>query len=373
MDFKVCIIGAGAVGLAIAANLSRGFDNIIVVEKHKKFGQETSSRNSEVIHSGVYYPENSLKAKLCVQGREMLYQYCAAHEIAHNRCGKLIVANDATEVNMLGAILKQSQLNGVQDGRIISQDEIFILEPNINAVEAIHFPSTGIIDSHRLMKQLETEGMMNGVQIAYGNEVVEIVKIRDGYCIKVAEDQERHFEFTSEVVINASGLDAFEVSSMIGLKKEAYRTHFWKGEYFSIGNGKNKLINSLIYPVPNKNITGLGVHATIDLNGGVKLGPNAIYLEQNTRDYTVSVDHKSQFFESARKFLPFLEIADLQPDQAGLRPKLQKPGDPVRDFIIKNEESNGFPNFINLLGIESPGLTACLAIADHVSQIIKKN
>lgn len=373
MDFKICIIGAGVVGLAMAAKLSGEYENVIVVEKHKKFGQETSSRNSEVIHSGVYYPKDSLKAKLCVAGREMLYQYCEAHEIAHNRCGKLIVATDANEAKMLKAILWQSKINGVHDGRIITKEEIIKLEPNVNAFEAIHFPSTGIIDSHGLMKQLETESLINGAQIAYGNEVVKIEKIRGSYSLTVSEDQESDFEFTSEVVINASGLDAFAVSSMIGLDREQYRIYFWKGEYFAIGNGKNKLINALIYPVPNRNITGLGVHATIDLNGGVKLGPNAIYQLQNNRDYTVSSDHKSEFFESARKFLPFLELADLQPDQAGLRPKLQKPGDPVSDFIIKNEGANGFPNFINLIGIESPGLTACLAIADHVSQIIKNN
>jgi L-2-hydroxyglutarate oxidase LhgO len=373
MDFKICIIGAGVVGLAIAAKLSGEYGNIIVVEKHKKFGQETSSRNSEVIHSGVYYPKDSLKAKLCIEGRELLYQYCVTNKIAHSNCGKLVVATDADETKKLVAILSQSQINGVHDGRIITKDEIIKLEPNVNAIEAIHFPSTGIIDSHGLMKQLETDSLVNGAQIAYGNEVVNIGKIRGGYSLKVAEDQESDFEFTSEVVINASGLDAFEVSSMIGLNREQYRIYFWKGEYFAIGNGKNKLINALIYPVPNENITGLGVHATKDLNGGVKLGPNAIFIKQNIRDYTVSIEHKKDFFESARKFLPFLEFNDLHPDQTGLRPKLQKPGDPVCDFIIKNEEANGLPNFINLIGIESPGLTACLAIADHVSQIIKNN
>ena len=370
MDFKICIIGAGVVGLAIAAKLSKEYDNIIVVEKHTKFGQETSSRNSEVIHSGVYYPQNSLKAKLCVEGRELLYSYCETHKISHNKCGKLIVATNTNEATMLESILQQSRMNGVSDGRIIDKDEVSILEPNVYAKSAILFPSTGIIDTHGLMRQLETDSLVNGVQIAYNNEVINLKKIESGYRIKVADDRDDDFEFTSEVVINASGLDAFNISSMVGLNCEEYKLYFWKGEYFAIGNGKNKLINSLIYPVPNTNITGLGVHATIDLNKGAKLGPNAIFLDRNKRDYSVDANHKLEFFNSARKFLPFLEIDDLHSDQAGIRPKLQRPGEVARDFIIKHEKDNGLTHFINLIGIESPGLTSSLAIAKYVSEIV---
>ena len=370
MDFQVCVIGTGVVGLAIAAKLSCDYDDVIVIEKHTKFGQETSSRNSEVIHSGVYYPENSLKAISCVDGRELLYQYCEKHEIGHKKCGKLIVATTAHESKMLESILQQSKNNGVRDGRIIDRDEIHKLEPNVNAVTAILFPSTGIIDSHGLMKQLETDSTRNGAQFAYGNNVTGLRKTEKGYIIKVADNNEGDFEFTSEIVINASGLDAYNVSSMIGLNKKEYKIYYWKGEYFSIGNGKNKLINSLIYPVPNNNITGLGIHATIDLNKGAKLGPNTIFLDGNKSVYTVAAENKLAFFESARKFLPFLEFDDLHPDQAGIRPKLQKPGDTIRDFIIKNEAENGLPNFINLIGIESPGLTSCLSIANYVSEIV---
>jgi L-2-hydroxyglutarate oxidase LhgO len=372
MDFKVTIIGAGVVGLAIAAKLSSKYTDVIVLEQHNKFGQETSSRNSEVIHSGVYYPADSFKAKLCVEGRQLLYSFCDEHEIKYNKCGKLVVATNIEEKELLKSILDQSHKNGVSDSRIIDPVEIGNLEPNIKAISAIHFPSTGIIDSHGLMKQLETDCFCNKSQIAYGNTVQSICKIQNGYSI-IVNDPDGEFEFTSEVVVNASGLEAFNNSSSIGLNNEEYKQYYWKGEYFAIGNGKNKLINSLIYPVPNKNITGLGVHATIDLNHGARLGPNAIYLDGNVKDYTVDPDHKKSFFESASKFLPFLELDDLHPDQAGIRPKLQKPGDPFRDFIIKNEAENGYPNFINLIGIESPGLTSCLSIANYVDSLLLNN
>jgi L-2-hydroxyglutarate oxidase LhgO len=369
MDFNVCIIGAGVVGLAVAAKLAKDYNKVIVIEKNTKFGQETSSRNSEVIHSGIYYPKASLKSKLCVEGKELLYKYCEENTINHKKCGKLIVATNAGESKLLRPILHQSKINGVTDSRIIGRDEIQKLEPNISAINAIYFPSTGIIDSHGLMKQLETDSIVSGTQIAYNNNIIGIQKIVKGYSVMI-EEEGGAFEITTEIVINASGLEAYTTSSLIGLKQAEYKIFFWKGEYFGIGNGKNKLINSLVYPIPNKNITGLGVHATIDLNQGAKLGPNAIFLKDNRLDYRVDIMNKSSFFDSARKFLPFLEFDDLHPDQAGIRPKLQKPNDSFRDFIIKNEKDNGFKNFINCLGIESPGLTSCLAIAEYVKSLL---
>jgi len=373
MDFKVAIIGAGVIGLAIARKLSSKYPDVIVLEKHNKFGQETSSRNSEVIHSGVYYPSNSLKSKLCVEGRKLLYRFCRANEINYNKCGKLIIATTTEEKEQLKSIQLNSIKNGVSNSRIIEANEIEEIEPNINAISAIRYPSTGIIDSHGLMKRLETDCINNNGQIAYGNKVNKIRKIENGFSIIVEDELESEFEFTSEIVINASGLEAYNISSAIGLAKEEYKQYFWKGEYFAIGNGKNKLINSLIYPVPDKNITGLGVHTTIDLNHGAKLGPNAIYLNGIPKDYSVDAGNRKSFYESAKKFLPFLEVGDLHPDQAGIRAKLQKPGDPFRDFIITNEAENGLPNFINLIGIESPGLTSCLSIANYVDSLIINN
>ena len=370
MDFKITIIGAGVVGLAIAENLSNSFSNIIVLEKNKTFGLETSSRNSEVIHSGIYYPSSSLKAKLCVSGKQMLYEYCDKHNVNYNKCGKLVIANTIDEKETLVSILNQSAINNVKDGRLIFKDEIQELEPNIKAIEAIHFPSSGIIDGFGLMKSLASESEKKGVQFAYEQSVSRLNKIDNGYCITATDELGNDFEFTSEIVINSSGLEAFNISSKIGLDNPKNHVYYWKGEYFSIGNGKGNLLNSLIYPVPNKNITGLGVHVTIDLGNRAKLGPNAVFLKNNKIDYSVSPNNKIVFYNSAVKFLPFLELNDLNEDQAGIRPKLQKPGDPFRDFVIINENDNGYKNFINLLGIESPGLTSCLAIAKYVENQI---
>jgi L-2-hydroxyglutarate oxidase LhgO len=372
MDFQITIIGAGVVGLAIAAELSKRYSNICLIEKNTKFGQEISSRNSEVIHSGVYYPKNSLKSKLCIQGNKLLYQYCDVKNIPYNKCGKLIVATKKSEIEDLNIILKNALNNGVTDCRIISKKEITEREPNINAELAILFPSSGIIDSHGLMKQLETDSLINGVETAYANEVLGIQKLENGYKIEVADSEMGRFEFTSKIVINSSGLNSFNLSNTLGIKNEEYKLYYWKGEYFSVGNGKNKLVKSLIYPIPEKNITGLGVHATIDLNNGLKLGPNAIFLKDNEINYKVNKENQEKFFKSGKKFLPFLEFDDLHPDQAGIRPKLQKPNDDFRDFVIQNEEEKGYKNFINLIGIESPGLTSCLSIANYVSNILSK-
>lgn len=368
-DVNITIIGAGVVGLAIAAEISKNNYGIYVMEKHHKFGQETSSRNSEVIHSGIYYPTNSLKAKLCVEGRKLIYQYCKKNDVLFNRCGKLIVATDVNESKQLSQILKQSQINGVDDGYFVDKHEIYDMEPHIYAEQGIYFPSTGIVDSYGFMKQLERQCLIDGVEFAYNNEVVAVIKENDYYRISVAEGS-GEYSFTTKIVINAAGLMADKIAYSVGLNKEEYEQHFWKGEYFAIGNGKNKLVNRLVYPVPNKNMTGLGVHATIDLNGGTKLGPNTIFLSDKKADYSVDSTHLHDFLLSAGKFLPFLSTEDLHPDQAGIRPKLQKPGDMVRDFIIREESDNGYPGFINLVGIDSPGLTSSLAIAKMVNQIL---
>ena len=369
MDFKITIIGAGVIGLAIAEKLSAEYENILVIERHDNFGRETSSRNSEVIHSGIYYPPDSLKAKLCIEGKALLYDYCLAHNINYNKCGKMLISTNSTEEEELKKILQHSVTNGVEDGRIIGREEISYHEPNVNAVSAIYYPSSGIIDSHELMRTLETVSLKNGVEFAYNHKVTGLKKIDGGYSLSVVNHKSDH-EVSTEVLINCGGLDAFNISSLLGLNKDEYRLFYWKGEYFSVSDGKSNLINSLIYPIPEKNITGLGVHVTIDLGGRLKLGPNAIFMQNGQLDYTVSDNNRISFFNSAKLFLPFLEIDDLQPDMAGIRPKLQQPGDAFRDFIIKNETENGFHNFINLLGIESPGLTSSLAIAKFVSGII---
>ena len=370
MDTNIVIIGAGVVGLAIAQELSKWFDDVFLMEKNATFGQETSSRNSEVIHSGIYYPQGSLKATLCVEGKELLYNYCRQKQIAHKKIGKLIVSTNASEDRILQAILRQAQNNNVTDAQLLTMKEIKQLEPHINATSALYFPSTGIVDSFGLMKQLENDAINQGVQVLYKKEITAIRKITNGYELTVSENNER-FSFTASVVINAGGLYADKIAAMVGIYEPSYTLHYWKGEYFSVANGKHKLINHLIYPIPHQNNTGLGIHATLDINHRLKLGPNALYLPTHTLDYSVDKAHGESFYNAAKKILPFIEFDDLQADQAGIRPKLQKPGDAVRDFIICNETDKGFPNFINLIGIESPGLTSSLAIAKKINLMIR--
>jgi L-2-hydroxyglutarate oxidase LhgO len=370
MDTRICVIGAGVVGLAVAAKLSQIYDGVYVIERHKKFGQETSSRNSEVVHSGIYYPKNSMKARLCVKGRRMLYDYCEENEILYQKCGKFIVATDKVEAQQLSGILERANKNGVEGGRIAEKDELGREEPNVKAVRALYFPESGIVDSHILMKNLEKDTRLNGGDLAYNTEVTDINKISGGYELTVQDDY-GDFTFTTEMVVNASGLASYEISRLAGIDSPDYRLYFWKGEYWAVGRGKNKKVSRLIYPVPERNTTGLGIHATVDLNRGLKLGPNAVYLDDLPLEYSVDKSRKMDFYESASRFLPFLEPEDLHPDQAGIRPKLQKPGDPVKDFVIQNEKEKGYPNFINLIGIESPGLTSCLAIGDFVCQLVE--
>ena len=367
MDTNITIIGAGVVGLAIAAKLSERFPDVFVLEKHEKFGQETSSRNSEVIHSGIYYPVNSLKASLCVEGNKMLYDYCLKNDINHKKCGKLMVALNRIEEEILLKVFKQSRINGVLDGVLLSGTEALKMEPNIYCTAAIFFPSTGIVDSHGLMKQLESDAKINQATFAYNSEVVAIEKLDLGYSITVKEANGT-YSFTANTVINAAGLGSDAIAKLSGTFEPSYQLYFWKGSYFAFGNGKNKMIDHLIYPVPHENITGLGVHATLDLNHGMKLGPDATFLENRLIDYSVDKAKRTGFYHAAMKYLPFLDEDDLHADQAGIRPKLQKPGDPFRDFIIKDEQAKAMPGFINLIGIESPGLTSCLSIAKMVSR-----
>lgn len=367
MDFDVAIIGAGVVGLAIGARLSKSFNNVVIIEKNNKFGQETSSRNSEVVHSGVYYPKNSLKARLCVRGQKLLYDYCKQKNIPFRKTGKFIIAKNENEIDYLQNLLIQATQNGAI-GSIISDSVLKSYEPNLEAVKALYFPESGVVDSYSLMKSLETEVFSNDGQIAYQSEVIAIRKIDNGYELTV-KDEPNDLKFTASVVVNSAGLFADKVAAMIGLDLPEYEISFWKGEYFGVGNGKNKLVKGLIYPVPDGN-KGLGIHTTVDINGGLKLGPSSFYVDKNNFDYKVNPANLEKFYLSAKSFLPFIEREDLHPDQAGIRPKLTKTGKEFRDFIIKNEADRGFVNFINLIGIESPGLTASLAIAEYVDRLI---
>ena len=370
MDAEITIIGAGVVGLAIAEKVTEDHSSVFLIEKHLSFGQETSSRNSEVIHAGIYYPEGSLKSKLCVEGKALLYDFCRKYDIPFNNCGKIIVATSENEIPVLSAIISAARRNGVSDLRLIDASDVREMEPAVFALKAVWSPSTGIIDSHSFMKQLETNIVNNGGNIVYGTEVKWIRRISNGYEITLKDADSNDYSFTSSTVINSAGLTSDKISEMTGINDEDLRIRFCKGEYFRLKPPKNRMISRLIYPVPLHNLEGIGIHVTIDMGGGVKLGPDVTWLQSNIYDFTVDKSKQDAFFNSARKFLPFLEQDDIYPEMAGIRPKIQKPGEPVRDFYIMEEGNRGFPGFINLIGIESPGLTSCLAIGEYVRSLI---
>ena len=367
----ITIIGAGVIGLAIAQELSRYHQDIFVIEKSARFGQETSSRNSEVIHSGIYYPAGSLKASLCVEGRRLLYEFCSTHALACKMIGKLIVACNEQEIQELHALCAQGLANGVQGLRILSRQEIKEMEPQVNAIAALYAPSTGIIDSHGFMQILESQCKDRRCQIAYATELTAADKVIDGYALTVKDKGGGEFKFLTRVLINCAGLHSDKVARMVGIRRPEHTLWYSKGDYFRVQPKKASLINRLIYPVPKKEGSGLGIHATLDLAGGLRLGPDDEYV----KDIEYRVDPKKQktFYESVCSFLPFIEYSDLNPDMAGIRPKLQGPGEAFRDFLIQEESRNGFPGLINLIGIESPGLTASLAISRFVKSLLEQS
>ena len=369
----ILVIGAGVVGLAIAAELSKRFDeeSLVLLERHSKFGQETSSRNSEVIHAGIYYPTGSLKAKLCVEGNQRLYQFCQKWEIPHQRIGKLIIARDENEIPLLDSILTQGERNGVADLELLDKDQVKKLEPNIRAAAGILSPSTGIIDSHKLMLRLEWLALEQGAIIAYNHEVIGIDSKNDGYCVTYRNPAGQLESIHCRWLINCAGLNSDEIFSYLGNSIEdiGYRIYPCKGEYFSVSNSVSALVSRLIYPPPLKELKGLGIHATKSLDGRLRFGPNAIYVDK--LDYDVDENHAHEFYKAVNTYMPFLKSTDLHPDMAGIRPKIQAPGDPFRDFIVRHEVERGFKGLINLIGIESPGLTSSLTLAEVVSTFIE--
>jgi L-2-hydroxyglutarate oxidase LhgO len=370
LDTEITIIGAGVIGLAITEKISEKYKDIFLIEKHPTFGQETSSRNSEVIHAGIYYPAGSLKARLCVEGKDLLYEYCRNNDIPFSKCGKLVVATSQEEIPVLNKIRENANKNGV-DLSLMGRDQIAAMEPEIFALEALYSPTTGIVDTHSLMKRFETNILNNGGQIVYGSEVTGIKRTGTGYEITILDADKRYYSFTSRMVINSAGLTSDKISEIAGIEDSGLKLHFCKGEYFRVKPPKNKLVKRLVYPVPHADLEGTGVHVTIDMAGGLKLGPDISYINSDCYDYKVTGSKQEDFWRSAKKFLPFLEYDDIVPEMAGIRPKLQREGTPIQDFYIKEETGRGYAGLINLIGMESPGLTACIAIANYVMNLIK--
>jgi L-2-hydroxyglutarate oxidase LhgO len=365
--FDITIIGAGAVGLAIAEELSSRHRNILLVEKNEGHGQETSSRNSEVIHAGIYYPDGSLKASLCVEGRKLLYEVCRRREIPHRQIGKIIVATRADEEEALQALQRKAERNGVDDLLWLSGRVVRSLEPEVFATAGLLSPSTGIIDSHSLMRALLIGASGNGVTCVFRSRVTGAHYDGDRHELEINDGESR---VASRVVINSAGLQSDCVAALPGIDVdlEGYRLKLCKGSYFSASPPPR--IRHLVYPAPPPRHEGLGVHATLDLGGRVRFGPDVEYID--AIDYGVDEGKGDAFYESILTYLPGIRRESLNPDMCGIRPKLQGPGEDIRDFVIQEESRLGLPGWINLIGIESPGLTACIAIARHVARLVEQ-
>jgi L-2-hydroxyglutarate oxidase LhgO len=375
MDIDVVVIGAGVVGLACAAESAKHGYSTLIVERHESFGQDTSSRNSEVIHSGIYYPYGSLKAQLCVKANHNLYRECERADVWTRRCGKLIVAIVPEEQDQLEKLYRRGIENGVEGLQLLSQAMVKQIEPDIKCHSAIFLPSTGIIDSHQLMKSYLVEAKENGAETAFGVEFVS-GRIRNGkYQLNVKDISGEVVEIESKFVINSGGLYADKVAERFGIDidKAEYRLHHNRGHYYQVSSTKSKLISHLVYPLPHQHLVSIGVHITIDKAGQVKLGPDMDYLNPSIPEsdwYVFDESRKDKFYNAVKKYFPALEMDDLSPGQVGVRPKLQGSEDTIKDFIINEEIEKGLPGLVNLIGIESPGLTCSREIAREVFKIL---
>ncbi len=364
MDQVDCVvIGAGVVGLAIARALAQAGREVIILEAAEAIGTGISSRNSEVIHAGIYYPKDSLMARFCVAGKRALYRFCAEHGVAHKNCGKLIVATNDAEAGKLEGIAARARANGVEDLGLLSAAEAQALEPALACAGALLSPSTGIVDSHGLMLALLGDAEGAGANLALNAPVLG--GCADGERIAVEVGGAEPLQLGAKLVVNAAGLEAPVVAANIaGMPAEAVpQRYFARGNYFTL-SGRSPF-SRLIYPVPEPG--GLGVHLTIDLGGQAKFGPDVEWI--GTIDYRVHPARGERFYKAIRRYWPGLPDGALQPGYAGIRPKIVPPAVAVQDFVVQGPREHGVASLINLFGIESPGLTSALALADYVAEL----
>jgi len=354
------VIGAGVVGLAVARALALAGREVIVVEAAEGIGTETSSRNSEVIHAGIYYPKGSLMAETCVQGRRMLYAYCAEHGVPHRNCGKLIVATNRQESELLASIKGRAEANGVEGMRFLSGAEAMAMEPNLQCTAALFSPTTGIVDSHSYMLALQGDAEANGAMLAFFSPVQRARVTGDGIELEVGGAEP--MKLRARLVVNSAGLHAPDLARRIdGMPMEKVPTAYYaKGNYFTL-TGRSPF-SRLIYPVPVPG--GLGVHITVDMGGQAKFGPDVEWIAGI--EYSVDPHRADKFYAAVRKYWPALKDGALQPGYAGIRPKIVPQGAPAQDFTLQGPSQHGVPGLIHLFGIESPGLTASLALAEKV-------
>jgi L-2-hydroxyglutarate oxidase LhgO len=361
------VVGAGVIGLAVARRLARGGREVLVLERNGAIGSETSSRNSEVIHAGIYHAPGMLKSRLCVAGRPMLYRYAREHGVPHARLGKLIVAVTEGEIAALARLKAQGEANGVDDLAWIKADDAMRLEPALVCTAAVLSPSTGIIDSHQLMLALEGDLEQAGGLVVLNAPVESGAVHNDGIVLAVggAEPMRLH----ARTVINAAGLGAVDLGHALkGLLPESVAAkHLAKGNYYRLT--VRAPFSRLVYPMPVPG--GAGTHMTLDLAGRARFGPDVEWIE--AIDYSVDPRRSDSFYADIRRYWPDLPDGALQPDYAGIRPKLGPAGSPNADFRIDGPDVHGVPGLVNMFGMESPGLTSCLAIADHVGDIVARD
>ena len=351
------VVGAGVVGLAVARELARAGHDTIILEAEDAIGTHTSSRNSEVIHAGIYYPKGSLKARACVAGKELLYEYCVAHGVPHRRCGKLIVATDASQIEELEQIRRKAHANGVTDVVWMEKAQALAMEPALNCVAALYSPSTGIIDSHALMLAYLGDAEDRGAMLALKTRLIGAQIVADGFVLHTNE-----MEVSCRILVNSAGLRAPSVARLIeGYEKDRAPGEFYaKGNYYSL-TGRAPF-SRLVYPVPEPG--GLGVHVTLDMAGQARFGPDVEWIDRI--DYTVDPKRAERFYAAIRRYWPGLSDGALGPDYAGIRPKITGRGAPAPDFLVQGSREHGVPGLVHLFGIESPGLTASLPLADAV-------
>ncbi|MCL4447144.1 MAG: NAD(P)/FAD-dependent oxidoreductase [Thermoplasmatales archaeon] len=360
---NIVIIGGGVIGLSIAAELSKNNEGVFIFEKNKRTGQEASSHNSGVIHSGIHYPRNSLKARLCISGNSKLYEICRENGIQYKRLGKLTVANGDSEIKEIEKLRKQGEENGVEGLEILEGAQVRKIEPGVTVDQALYSPSSGIVEPDELMSYYQSRTRINGGVIATETEVKSIRAADTGYEITAVAGLNK-FELLANTIINAAGLFSDRIAAMVGIDVDrmGYRLHPCKGDYFRVSG--NPPVKRLVYPVPKG--AGLGIHLTPDLSGSIKLGPNSYYVKDISYNVESSIE---EFRNDVRRYLPSIANREILEDSSGVRPKLQGPNDGFRDFVIKEEGELGYPSFINLIGIESPGLTAAPAIAEYVAEM----
>ena len=356
------VIGAGVVGLAVARALAQAGREVLILEAEAAIGTGTSSRNSEVIHAGIYYPQGSLKARLCVAGRDALYAFCASHGVPYRRCGKLIVATDESQVTGLDALQAHALANGVNDLQRLNGTELKALEPQLKAVAGLLSPSTGIVDSHALMLALQGDAEAAGALLALLASVGAVEVRADGLKLDVGGAEP--MILLAKTLINCAGHAAPAIAARTkGLPAERVPPrYFAKGSYFSLATATP--FHHLVYPLPEPG--GLGVHLTLDLGGQARFGPDVEWVD--SLDYSLDESRADRFYAAIRRYWPALPDGALQPAYTGIRPKISGPGEPAADFRIDGPAEHGIAGLVNLFGIESPGLTAALAIADEVCQ-----